>query len=106
MAWKFEKLVNKTARVGFGQDIVFTPSGGDPIPLVAIFDAAYRAVDLQGEAAVAPVIPTIDVDLEVLGVYRPTRDDHVSVPGVGSFRVDRVHDTGRAALLVYLKRVG
>ena len=103
-SWKYADLVNGALRRTIGEAVTITPAGGDPVPVDALFDAAYAAVELQGDLAVAPVWPMLDLDLAVWPVAVPARGDRVDVGATG-YLVNYTHVDGRNGAKLFLTEI-
>lgn len=62
----------------FGEDVAYTPAGGAPITLRAVFDEDHVAVDPDTGAAVTTASPTLGLRLADLAAV-PARGDTVVV---------------------------
>jgi len=84
----------------FGQAVTYTPSGGSPASVSAVFDAAYQLVTLGLDVEVDAVGPVLGVRLGDLA-SAPARGDGVTV-GSTSYTVRSVHPDGQGGAQLIL----
>lgn len=68
----------------FGEPVTYTPAGGSPISLTAVFDEAYTPVQLVADPSVMSVMPVLGVQLSQMPVgYDPenAQGDQFTVRG-------------------------
>jgi hypothetical protein len=101
MSWKdLADGVMKAATNTFGEDVIYTPSGGSSFPLRAVFRDQYFGIDSATGLTVAsdqPHIGVRDADFEV----KPKQGDKVTI-GDEDFIVTSVQRDGDAGSILFL----
>ncbi|MCP1376042.1 head-tail joining protein [Dyella lutea] len=89
MAIDWDKAVLAPTEGVFGEAATYLPAAGGTLPIVGVFDEAYREVDLVDTGVGATsVTPVIGVRLAQF-VATPVQGDQVRVPSVGKLYVVR-----------------
>lgn len=102
MAWSDRAaLVLAAALREFGQAVTYTPAGGSPLAIAAIFDAAYQLVALGGDVEIDAVGPVLGVRLADFAAP-PAQGDAATV-GSASYVVRSVHPDGQGGAKLLLK---
>lgn len=102
MAWSDRAgLVLAAALREFGQAITYTPSGGSPATLTAIFDSDYQLVSLGGDVEIDAVGPVLGVRLADFA-SPPAQGDAATV-GSASYVVRSVHPDGQGGAKLLLR---
>ena len=105
MAWPTLLLAaDRAALQHLGGSIRYTPSGGQPVDVRGIFDAAYVRVD-AGQAGVTSCGPVVFVRTEDLPTD-PEVDEGatITVEGV-QYRIQEPEKDGQGGALLFLRRV-
>jgi len=98
------ELILAAALESFGEDVVITPQGGNPVPGArGVFRARSVAVDPNTGAQVNSENPILGVQFSNLG-YEPKQGDSVSVRGV-KYRVARMVRDGDGGAYLVLNEV-
>lgn len=102
MAWSDRAaLVLAAALREFGQAITYTPEGGSPATLTAIFDSDYQLVSLGGDVEIDAVGPVLGVRLADFA-SPPAQGDAATV-GSASYVVRSVHPDGQGGAKLLLR---
>lgn len=88
----------------WAEEIIYTPSGGDPRTIPAIWDETYEAVDPDTGATVMSRQPKAMVKTSDLAGVTASGSDRVSRGGE-LFRVVEYQDGGQGSAEIYLHRV-
>ncbi len=102
MAWS--DRVDRVLRAGlreFGQAVTYTPKGGSPVEITAVFDAAYQLVTLGFDVEIDAVGPVLGVRL---GEFEapPAQGDQVTVAGT-AYAVRSVQPDGQGGASLVLR---
>lgn len=84
-------------------DIVYFPSKGGSLKIVAVFDDDWIDVDVNTEEFVSMQAPRIGIKLNALP-YPPTDRDEVGI-GERRFRVKECREDGQGGATVFLREV-
>lgn len=87
----------------FGEPVVYTPQGLDPINISGIYDDLYEAVDPNTNTIITSDQPVLGIRNAELGVT-PRQGDQVNVRNT-DFTVKEVQTDGQGGSKLFLHRV-
>ena len=102
----FSATVLGPCMAAFGEPVRFLPAQGVPVPLVAVFDDAYREVNFDGaELPIATTRPMLGCRAVDFPHAPPAPADLFQVRGQ-VWQVVEVHPDGRGHLKLFLLATG
>ena len=103
MSWRsLADGVIDAAKSTFGQEVIYTPSDGDPVTITGIFNDIFEVVE-QGTAQIMSSKPSLGIkksDLEV----EPRMDDNVQI-GAKTYKVSEIQRDGESSINLFLNEV-
>ncbi|QJD91801.1 hypothetical protein HH213_17925 [Duganella dendranthematis] len=90
----------------FGEPVIFTPVGGDPVEIDLVYDEGNKDVALAGGTPLNSSNPIVSGQMSVFPV-EPQTGDRILIKGTGEeFAVSDVDDDGKGGVVLSLNYVG